>query len=864
MLNIVVDEFQRRSLSVKDQHQVETFNTLIDWILACYLEEKPNISVRTICEADVASALIDDDNLNLSYYSRTLAIYNELKDSGICLASLARLIEKKTTDSLDYFPHILKLLNGIEKRHADETVQTKRDILRELERGATLPAIFKNKKLLVHDCFRLTPLENKILLALKKNGYQIEFAVLKEASLEQGLEFETVDDEVAFIIAKIYSLLSESHSRIAIVLRRHDEFAETLFSKLREFGISYKSMLRKSAGTQKSVQFLLSLLNAKVFGIDTKNISTLCFGKFPETSIGMLKQHLRLSGCSNSLIDEESGKSWLEMLESLKSHSADDAVSKSQELIEVLQCELDSIPKLDTHASYCAHALKIFNQHDPALTEVTSFLDEFSNKHGTKTKISVESFYEWLRSVLSNLSCKSQTPNEYAVEVITPKEALSKEFDTLFLPNSHASNYPSPFRSDRFMSDDIRQAINAMYAEPKLVYDEKPLNDSSDTLSRSCRAKLEFSQLLARSKQKSFISFSKQTVSGVEQSPSPYIKQFERPSFTPYNSPRRQRVALEKLEALRESSKKICAPLFQEKFSHKLGISSEKPLSPTRIEAIAECRMKAYLEKFLNIDTKRERGPDVDVMWFGNLAHKVLEKYYLSRKERSISQSDFGPGERNLLSSIFSKSLKEALVQYINPNLEVLEAMAGWLEESILRLVSALQRDPLLTGVSPKLFEYKFSGESSLKMQIGDQSLHFGGIVDRIDWGPNARVVIDYKTSNRSAIMEKVRKGNLFEKHFQLPLYLRLVEHRWPTTDDVGLYAYLASIRDGVPTRLLGLNDEDFRERILDDSREDGLNASLQRVLTPFIQGDISYSEGQHCNFCRLSSVCRKNEKVQL
>jgi hypothetical protein len=100
--------------------------------------------------------------------------------------------------------------------------------------------------------------------------------------------------------------------------------------------------------------------------------------------------------------------------------------------------------------------------------------------------------------------------------------------------------------------------------------------------------------------------------------------------------------------------------------------------------------------------------------------------------------------------------------------------------------------------------------------------------------------------------------SEFLESHFQLPLYARLLLSAHPAASEKDIYAYLISIRDGTYSQVLGKDFvPDFKERVLDDVREDGLAAAISRVMTPVLNGEFLAKPSESCTHCHLKAVCR-------
>src|SRR5690606_6710113 len=119
-----------------------------------------------------------------------------------------------------------------------------------------------------------------------------------------------------------------------------------------------------------------------------------------------------------------------------------------------------------------------------------------------------------------------------------------------------------------------------------------------------------------------------------------------------------------------------------------------------------------------------------------------------------------------------------------------------------------LAQNPPVPGAVPTYFEQKVGtkgwqdsdgGLPAARVEIGGRTLFLGGEIDRVDECAGKRVIVDYKHSTGRAVYLKLKYENLLTTHFQLPLYLRVLEQgAKKTPDDTELLGYLVSLRDGV------------------------------------------------------------------
>jgi hypothetical protein len=301
------------------------------------------------------------------------------------------------------------------------------------------------------------------------------------------------------------------------------------------------------------------------------------------------------------------------------------------------------------------------------------------------------------------------------------------------------------------------------------------------------------------------------------------------------------------------------------RFGRQLGVSEDKPLPPTRLESIAYCRMQGFVEQLLRVDTDREGGQDADARVLGTIAHRALEHFFRERRDADVSPERMEPADRARLREIVDSQAASFLEGgEATGHLHALRANVAWLKQSLVRTVTALARDPPVRGAKPRFFEMKVGtrgwqkdgGLPPLALTIGGRRLYFGGEIDRVDESEGRRVVVDYKHSTRWGVYKKLKPEALLESHFQLPLYLRLLEQGDLKTDEeTELLAYLVSLRDAVATPPIGSGGV-LRRRLFGDGAT-SLAGAIDRVLSPVFDGVVPPDVGERCTYCRMQRVCR-------
>jgi RecB family exonuclease len=299
-------------------------------------------------------------------------------------------------------------------------------------------------------------------------------------------------------------------------------------------------------------------------------------------------------------------------------------------------------------------------------------------------------------------------------------------------------------------------------------------------------------------------------------------------------------------------------------FGWAFGLQKDRPLTPTRLEALADCRMHGFMQQVLRLDTDVEPGNAIEARVAGTLAHTVLERYYTERAQRKVPFVRFDDNDRVRLASLVDEEGTREL-QRATGHLPALQAAMSFLKSNLLRVVAHLSRHPPVDGVEPRDFELQIGARSGGKAPTlaavpitlaAGRNIHLGGVIDRVDDGVGGRAVVDYKTMSAARVKEKAAPKTLFESHFQLLIYLRLLEHHRPTTTATPLHGYLVSLKDGVTSNDVGTT-ELLRERLFDDNRDDSLGAAIGRVILPILDGTVPPDAGDRCSDCRLQRICR-------
>ncbi len=300
-------------------------------------------------------------------------------------------------------------------------------------------------------------------------------------------------------------------------------------------------------------------------------------------------------------------------------------------------------------------------------------------------------------------------------------------------------------------------------------------------------------------------------------------------------------------------------------FGGSFGLQEKKPLTPTRLEALADCRLHGFVQQVLRLDVDPEAGNAIEARVQGTLGHNVLERFYAERRQQRVPLTRMNGADCGRLLQIVDDEAAPLLAGRTTGHLPALAAAVEFLKRTLLRVTMTLARRPPVEGVEPVDFELQVGatvggrpptlGSVAVEVSPG-RKLWIGGVIDRVDEGSGGRAVVDYKTMSTQRVKQKASSSSLLHTHFQLFVYLRLLEHWRPTHPSVELHGHLVSLKDGGTSKDIGLLP-DLRARVLDDVRDDGLGRAIGRVVLPILEGTLPPDANDRCSDCRLQRVCR-------
>ncbi|OGW87324.1 MAG: hypothetical protein A3A81_00715 [Omnitrophica bacterium RIFCSPLOWO2_01_FULL_45_10b] len=297
--------------------------------------------------------------------------------------------------------------------------------------------------------------------------------------------------------------------------------------------------------------------------------------------------------------------------------------------------------------------------------------------------------------------------------------------------------------------------------------------------------------------------------------------------------------------------------------------------SPTYLELYGECPYRFFSQKVLQLESQQE---GIDFARRGTILHDTLEKFFTWFRDVKHGKVSFEEAGAFALETFRNILEKEPLTgeRYYR-----LELQRKWMEEKILGLLRAELVDGKfpLPGLSPKYFEYEFTGltlchsersegsknkDSSPVAQndiTGKDAITLRGKIDRIDVDPSGKyaLVIDYKTG------KNFKKSNLEDGvSLQLPIYLRAVKEKLGL-EPLGAHLYSLSstnstgfhhkenldkvnlkTKKGVP-----LSEKEFEDLL------DGTANFAERYAEGIERAEIPVRPRDCADYCPYSALCR-------
>ena len=347
---------------------------------------------------------------------------------------------------------------------------------------------------------------------------------------------------------------------------------------------------------------------------------------------------------------------------------------------------------------------------------------------------------------------------EQGIRVIDLKDTVGLNFENLFFGGLIEGRFPSRPAKDPILSEAVRKKLGL----PDIDYHFK-------------LQELDFFRLIHSTEKEPFLTYAQEEADQLLL-PSPFLEG----TLTPLesdnyllsveevlrNQGQKENISLPNLFAeIDFSQDKVALDLLDQKYGGK------NYFSVTALEKYRNCPFTFYIENVLELSPEEEPLYEVDALFWGNLAHRVLELLY---KDGATPIQEIETKMMEVLEAVLQE---EKLPRFW-------QEVAKKIFARIIPEFTKIEEEQRKQGFVPYLIE------RHLRHEI-EPNLRIKGRFDRIDQCGKKLRILDYKTGQAwVSIPEIIQYGT----HLQLPLYARLIQLERPRSsiDDIGIY----SLRD--------------------------------------------------------------------
>ena len=508
---------------------------------------------------------------------------------------------------------------------------------------------------------------------------------------------------------------------------------------------------------------------------------------------------------------------------------------------------------------------------------VTRTLDELESLAASGLELSRAD----VLSVLERATVRRERPGAPGrVAVLDLMRARTRRFDTVFVLGLEQGTLPRRPRSEPFLDDDTRHALDDR-REARLV---RP-----DAASRD---RFLFATVCSRPRRRLVLVRQAVGDEGTPREPSPFwegVRELFDPDDVRRHTVRRplsaltrdleaaptERERLRALAALGSRNRVEAAALAREHgwsrrlaraesaFDRRTRLTHERALrlvggrdsySVSELERMASCSAAWFVERYLRPATIDK---EIDRMMRGSILHAALQRFY-QQLPSAVPGADRVTDE-NLEAAI--TLMHECVAQAVETGLRI---DAGdldrrELEQGLRRDLEQLVRDEAASEspLVPRHLEVSFR---SFELEPG---VVVSGKIDRVDGDRmGARgIVLDYKSGAASSAAE-IRERDLL----QLPLYMLVLRDQLGMEPMGGVYVPVGGGRRprGIlreqEDRIPGFSRRDYLEPDEFDAAVDAARATAVGLVERIRAGDVKHDpQGGECpHWCDLWRICRK------
>jgi len=545
--------------------------------------------------------------------------------------------------------------------------------------------------------------------------------------------------------------------------------------------------------------------------------------------------------------------------------------------------------------------------------EITRVLDQIAQLDAVKPKVALHEFSQTFQRWLERSAIAASHPNRPGVTVSNATSARGLSFQALFLIGMNEGVFPRTIREDAFLRDRDREVL-----ERDLGY------KVSQKLAAFDEEKMLFALLVNAPRERLYCSFQRSDETGRVLAPSWYLAELKRALGTEYITedtiPRSmtrkaesapfhreefllpEELATRLILTEKESSSLIAEAnlspaLFKQglKTIAQIDLStnrldvfdgiihppaeywqglSQRGLSPTALELYARCPFQYFAHQVLGLE--RLEAPE-DAMGpsmaeFGELGHSILKLAY----QDLVRQGYFtGNAAAVSVEAILKAAAEIAFADYeTNKPIGyplIWETLRDALTQLILDVVSSDLQELTESGYVPGDFESDLTDRFPASWPEPLRGLTIRGRTDRIDIDQkqNRLRIVDYKfkfSTHPSTSDNNLSRAALRGEHLQPPFYSLLGQGKRATEDARGIatrveaaFYYIASRWNNGPLITKSFAAEELAGKIGDE-----LKGTIAQLVKGIRAGQFFIQRGDHCRYCEVSEVCRKNHPPSL
>ena len=313
-------------------------------------------------------------------------------------------------------------------------------------------------------------------------------------------------------------------------------------------------------------------------------------------------------------------------------------------------------------------------------------------------------------------------------------------------------------------------------------------------------------------------------------------------------------------------------PALAEAIRDTFRFDTEKPLSASALARFGNCGFQGFVSYGLKVPEPEQPGEDFDRRGQGVFWHRVLEEFFKKLKERGLLGRDHASLPEGLLDTVLDEVRTEFEARHYVGHPALWRLARERAKNMVRRILLDDRRGLPFEKLEPSDFELRFGpknpaeGWNEVTLQVGEDTIHFEGTIDRLDTGGSGVGVIDYKSGklSRSELAKK-----LLDSDFQLPLYLhaaRVSGHRdthqaaWFSLR-TGKVIHLSEVlaKEEIDLDELLATEPDVRARLATEEKPNLANAVEHLVRT--VRAGQFAMRPKDCGNCSYQSVCRITER---